>query len=194
MTCFLLVGILLMIYIGYAVRKIKKMALKLGENIQINAENAFNDFENIKVEILTGLKHYDEIQGKANTILDAGMQYMSIPPSAHLLDAAINFFAHIGATELGKGGLNLDKEQIGRITMARNGFNVAGQRLAEGAGIPGIMERFGGMGGMVGMGSPGGEAGGLGGLGQMVLQMIFGGVGGGSQPAVKPGNDNEVYK
>lgn len=194
MTCFLLVGIVVMTYIGLAVRKIKKHAMQIMKKVDADVDAVMNS--------------YDQMQLKANELLDAGSIYMSIPPSAHLMDALINFFAHIGAKELGKGGLGLDKEQAGRVTMARNGFNVAGQRLGDGMGLPGIVEKFGGlaglaggggMGGMGGMGGPGGAQAGEGGLGQMLVGLLMNMVTGGGNPPrtnmpASRGTDNEIVK
>lgn len=135
-----------------------------------------------------------DLVAKSGLALGMINEYLEIPPSGHLLDAGINFMAHIGASDLGKNGLGLDKEQIGRVVMARNGFEAIGNRLAQGLGVPEILQRVdaygpmlarltgqGGQGPAAGAGGmpagiiPGMGDGGGGGIFQMLMGMFMGG-------------------
>jgi len=170
-ACFLIVGIVVICYIGLVVRRLSKKADKL---LNEGRESA------LKIDIIAGNIEDDlaEYKTKINPLLDIGKEYMSVPPSAHLVDAGINFMAHIGAAQLGKGGLGLDKEQTGRVVMARNGFNVAGKRVGDGMHIPELLEKADKFGGLMGGGSVGGGEGGGGmDISGMIVNFLTGGQG-----------------
>lgn len=115
---------------------------------------------------------------KSHELLDMGKVYSDPRVITSIFENAImNFMAHIGAKNLKE--LGYKKEQINRITMAKNGIQAAGNLAAEGAGlnnlIAGVANKIPNMGG-------GGE-GGPPDMMSMIMQYFMGSfVGGGNQP------------
>lgn len=171
MTCFLCVIGALAIWLSIKANRVLNGMKEAIENVNNVSVRAGHEVAQIKT-----------MRKTSEAMLAQAKEYLDVPPSAWLMDAGIQFMAHMGATELGKGGLNLDKEQASRVVMARNGFNVAGKRLGEGLGVPEIVEKFGGVAGMMG-GGGGGQAIGDDGsinLGGLIMNFLMGGMGGGN--------------
>lgn len=182
--CFYVAGILFFVYAGLVVRSLRRKGFKILET-GLDAAIACGDAgSTVKSEIT-------RYRGIVDPMLKRAAEHLEIPPAAHLVDAGINFMAHIGAQDLGKNGLGLDKDQIGRIVMARNGFNTVGKKIGDGIGVPQLLERADRFSGMVPGGAPGAPGAPTQGmpLGQMLMSFLggqFGIPGVAPQAPVKP--------
>lgn len=177
LTGFLTVIALLAVYSVTVLRRLAKKADHvLNESMQT--------IEAVKAD-------YSVFKGRLDTMTAQAQGYLEMPPSFHLMEAGINFMAHIGASDLGKNGLGLNKEQIGRVTMARQGFNVVGKRIGDGIGVPELLNKADQFAPLVGGGGEagggiGGMLGGGGGIAGLVVNFLTGGgLGSGGGPAVK---------
>lgn len=183
LTCFLCVIGALAIWLGWKANTVLK-----------RLDRAVYTILDLGMEASVELGHIVTMRKSGEAMMAQAKEYLDVPPSMWLMDAGIQFFAHIGAQDLGKNGLGLDKEQASRVVMARNGFNVAGKRLGDGLGVPEIVEKFGGVAGMMGGGgggSPIGDDGQIN-LGGLLMNFLMGGFGGGSAPPGSPPGHNQA--
>lgn len=137
----------------------------------IRANKAITRYNGIMTRVETFLKRFEDDKTlrktirqilapeikKLHEIMDLAHVYGDPRVIAGIIENAfMNLLAHLGAKNLKE--LGYKKEDIARITMAKNGIQAAGNLAAEGAGLNGLIQQFlGGSGGKVAAVGPDGK-------------------------------------